>query len=137
MSRFCTVLTSFQDGKALVDALVEMGWNINQIEIHHEPQHLFGYKGDRREEKANIIIRRKNVGEDSNDIGFAKGEDGSYATIISEYDANQYNEQWIGKLKGSYAFHKIKREQENRGRKVVRSRCRKTGKQRIEVSGYR
>ena len=138
MSRYCTVKTEFKDDEALVQALMETGkWTAAQIEVHQNPKHLFGYKGDRREETAHIIIRRKHVGNVSNDIGFVKAEDGSCEAIISKYDKSRFNDQWMARLKGSYAYHTIKRQQERCGRQVARTRCPNTGRQRVEVTGYR
>lgn len=137
MSRYCTIKTIFQDGSALVNALLETGnWTTEQIEVHSEPQSLRGYRGDVRSERANIIIRRKHVGSSSNDLGFVKDEDGNYKAIISEYDSRRYGATWIGQLKGNYAFHKVRGEQETRGRTVSRTR-QKNGHQQIIVTGYR
>jgi len=137
MSRYVTVKTEFRDQNALIDALMETGgWAREQIEVHQTPQNLFGHRGDKRKQKANIIIRKKHVGCSSNDIGFVN-EDGSYKAIISVYDQRNYGPAWIGKLKGNYAFHKIRREQESRGRSVSRTRCPRTGKQKLEITGYR
>lgn len=138
MSRYCTIEVNFQDGQALLAALMETGsWTNEQIEVHEVPQHLFGYKGDLREQKAHIIVRRKIVGQYANDIGFVKDENGQYQAIISEFDTRKYGSRWLGQLKGNYAFHKIRKEQESRGRRVARTRCDDTGRQRIEVTGYR
>jgi transposase len=127
----------FKDSDALIDALAETSpWTAEQIEVHTEPQHLFGYTGDRRTQKAHIIIRRKHVGRSSNDIGFIRKEDSTYEAIISEYDSSKYGSKFMGQLKGSYAFHKLRREQESRGRKVSRTRC-PNGRQRVEITGYR
>lgn len=137
MSRYCIVETQFKDSGALINALMETGkWTIEQIEVYEIPQNLLGYCGDIREQKAHIIIRRKHVGKASNDIGFIRLEDGTYEAIVSEYDSKQYNTAWINKLKGNYAFHKICREQEARGRSVSRERC-PDGRQRVVVTGYR
>lgn len=137
MSRYCVVKTQFTDPNALIEALVETGnWTPEQIERHTDPQHLFGYHGDERTEKAHIIIRRKFVGSASNDIGFVIGKDGNYEAIISAYDSNKYSAKWIGQLKGNYAYHKVRREMESRGRSVSRERC-PDGYQRIVVTGYR
>lgn len=137
MSRYCEVQTQFRDREALIDALMETGkWTLAQIEHHTVAQHLLGYHGDKRPEKANIIIRRKFVGSVSNDIGFVIGEDGNYKAVISEYDANKYGPKWIGALTGNYAYQKVRREMEPRGRKVTRER-RQNGRQRITVTGYR
>lgn len=137
MSRYCVVETQFLDGNVLVAALIETGnWTIQQIEIHTDPQNLFGYRGDRREQKAHIIIRRKNVGTSSNDIGFLMNSEGNYEAIISEYDSNRYGQKWVGKLTGNYAYHKVRREQESRGRTVSRERL-PSGRQKVTVTGYR
>lgn len=137
MSRYCVVKTQFKDCEALIKALRETGgWTKDQIEIHDIPQHLYGYTGDQRTETANIIIRRQHVGRASNDIGFIRNEDGHYEAIISAYDVNKYGSTWIGQLRGNYAYHKIRREQESRGRMVSRTRC-PSGRQRIEIRGYR
>jgi hypothetical protein len=138
VSRYVTVKTQFNDGKALVSALMETGkWSIEQIEIHNNPRHLVGYKGKERPEVAHIIIRREHVGEASNDIGFVKNADGSYEAIISEFDSRKYGAKWVANLKGNYAYHKIRVAQESRGRRVVRNRCPRTGRQQIEITGYR
>lgn len=52
---------------------------------------LIGYRGDKRRDKADIVIRRKVVdkmlsGGSSNDIGFLKTEDGTVSVIVSDYD---------------------------------------------------
>jgi len=130
-------MTKFQDEAALIDALLETGnWARHQIEIHSPPQNLFGYRGDKRSQKAHIIIRRKHVGSASNDLGFVRGENGNYEAIISEYDSSKYGKAWIGQLTGNYAYHRIRREQESRGRRVTRERC-PNGHQRVVVQGYR
>lgn len=138
MSRYCTVKTEFKDGCALIDALMETGkWTVEQIEVHNEPQHLKGYTNDTRPETAHIIIRRKHVGGASNDIGFVKENDGNYRAIVSSYDSKKYGSRWMSQLKGNYAFHKLRRGQEARGRHVSRTRCSKTGRQLVEIIGYR
>ncbi len=137
MSRYVTVLTVFKDKEVLISALCETGeWSLDQIEVHNPPKFLYGYRGNERQEKANIIIRRKHIGKASNDIGFIIDDNGNYQQVISEYDLRKLGKQWVGNLKANYVFHKIKTEQETRGRKVSRTRC-PNGKQRIEISGYR
>lgn len=136
MSLYCTIETQFKSPEALVLALMETGlWTAEQIEIHSEPQNLFGYHGDLRPEKANIIIRRKNISNASNDIGFVQ-ENGIYKAIISEYDGRKYNKSWVDKLKQSYSFYAIKFQQEKLGRKVVRTNM-PDNRIRVEVRGYR
>ena len=137
MSQYCTVRTEFRNLQALLHALSETGgWVLENIEVHEGGQNLIGYRGDTRPEIAHVIIRKGFVGDASNDIGFVKTEEGSYAAIISQYDKTRYNQQWLNNLKKNYAFHSIKIEQENRGRTVSREILDK-GRQRITVNGYR
>ena len=137
MSRYATILTEFKDSDALLVAIAETGdWTIEQIEVHDVPQHLFGYTGDKRQEMAHIIVRRKHVGSSSNDIGFVKTEDGTYEAIISEYDSRKFGPAWNKQLKCNYAYEKIRKDMTQRGRRVSRFR-EANGTQRIVVTGYR
>lgn len=137
MSMYCVIETQFKNEEALIFALIETGlWRKDQIEIHSEPQHLVGYRGDLRQDKANIIIRRKYIGPSSNDIGFQRNKDGTFKAIISEFDKSRYNQSWIDKLKSNYAFHAIRLQQEKKGRQVSRTKL-PDGKQRVEIKGYR
>jgi len=137
MSMYCSVQTQFKSAEALIAALMESGqWQASQIEVHEVPQNLYGYKGDMREQTAHIIIRRQNVGGSSNDLGFLKKEDGTYEAIVSQFDKRKYNDSWMAGLKGNYAFHVIRQQQERRGRSVRRERL-PNGRQRVLVGGYR
>jgi len=137
ISRYCTVKTQFKDGSSLFKALMETGnWTEAQIEVHSDPQHLFGYHGDQRAEVAHIIIRRVYVGNSANDIGFVKKDDGTYEALISEFDSDKYGAQWIGHLKGSCAFYAVEKEMAAYGRTVARVR-EANGHQTIRVTGYR
>lgn len=137
MSLYCVIKTEFKNSNALILALMETGqWSKEQIEVHSEPQNLFGYRGDLRSEKADIIIRRKNVGPSSNDIGFQKNEDGTYTAVISEFDKTKYSEHWTNKLKQSYSYHAIRIQQESKGRSVTRTKL-PNNNIRVEIKGYR
>lgn len=139
MSHYCQIETAFNDQQALIEALtsVERGWELNQIEIHQVPQSLFGYHGDERKEKANIIIRRRHVGPAANDIGFIRQDDGSYKAIISEYDKRtRFNDRFMGKLKIEYACIAVERQARQRGKTVTRV-PQKDGRVILKIKGYR
>jgi hypothetical protein len=137
MSSYCNVQTEFKNQSALIAALMETGnWTKNQIEVHTDPKNLIGYQGDVRADKAHIIIRREFVGSASNDLGFVKTENGNYTAIISSYDSSRYNKAWLNNLKGNYAYHTIKEQQEARGRIVSREKL-AGNKQRLHIKGYR
>ena len=101
MSHYTRLKTRIMNREHLVEALKEMGFR--HVEAHDEPRHLYGYLGDRRMDTAHVIIRRKHVGRSSNDIGFLRGEDGSFTAIISGYDRTKYSEKWLDRLSFAYA----------------------------------
>jgi len=138
MSRYCTVKTEFMDRDSLVKALMETGnWSLDQIEVHDVAQHLIGYNGDTRRETANVIVRRANIGDYSNDLGFVLNDKGLFEAVISEFDSRKFNQQWVGKLTGNYAFNVLDKELTAYGRTVTRTKCEETGRQRVEITGYR
>lgn len=102
MSHYSKIKTKITSRKSLVKALMRMGFKENQIEIHDEATNLYGYQGDKRDDVANVIIRRKNVGAASNDLGFVLDEDGTYRAIISDYDSHKYNKKWLNNLSTGY-----------------------------------
>ena len=72
----------FKDRSLLLAALAELGYA--DIE-EGEQLPLYGYQGDRRPETAEIVVRRQVIGPASNDLGFARTQEG-YVPIVSEYD---------------------------------------------------
>ncbi|GGM48019.1 DUF1257 domain-containing protein [Dactylosporangium sucinum] len=101
MSHFTRVRTALRDAGLLANALGAAGFPA--VEVHDEPQTLFGYHGDARPERAEVIVRRAHLGEASNDLGFRRTTDGTFEAIISEYDRRQYDEAWLGTVSQHYA----------------------------------
>lgn len=96
-----------EDGEAIKSALDEMGY---VYEEHQEAQNLYGYAGDKRKQKAHIIVRRQHVGSAANDVGFVRKADGKYEMIISEFDRNQGHKQgqdFMKNMKKIYAKHNV------------------------------
>jgi Protein of unknown function (DUF1257) len=119
-SHYATVETNFQDVDCLVEALEELNENwTDRIEVHDQPQTLYGYHGDARPEKAEIVIRRKYISSVSNDIGFVRGQSGKFGAIISEYDSGHYNQEWLGKLKQTYAKQTMRKKAKASGLRIV------------------
>ena len=77
------------DEEVLLETLAEFGYDSSKVEVHESPVKLDGYRGDKREQKAHVVIRRRNVGAMSNDIGFEKRADGSYAAWVSDFDKSR------------------------------------------------
>ena len=137
MSHFVQCQTEFRDPKALVAALVECGFEKNQIEVHQDAVPLYGYKGDVRPQKAHIVIRRQHVGQAANDVGWELQADGTYCAWISEYDRrHRFNESMQNRVKQEYAYQVIARQQRARGRTVTRERL-PNGELEVVIGGYR
>lgn len=93
------------------------------------PQNLEGYQGDQRQQRADIIIPRSQVGGASNDIGFTKGPDGTYKAIISDYDSRRHGQTWLNTVKWNAGDAGIRREAKRMGMLAV---SRKVTKGQIE-----
>lgn len=103
MSAYHSYELDVTDQDCLVEALEEQGF---KPVVNEQGQHLEGYQGDKRKQVAQVVIPRKQVGGVSNDIGFAKDENGKYQAVISEFDRSKYNEKWLNKIKQAYAAKK-------------------------------
>lgn len=118
MSAYREQETAMTDVDCLKDSLQEMPLNSGQKctpEVHAQPVHLEGYHGDKRRQTAEIVIKRSQVGSSSNDIGFARSEDGNFKAIISSFDSGFYNEKWMKELKKKYAEKKVMKSASNAG----------------------
>jgi len=147
MSHFVECRTEFRDPAALVAALVELGFQESQIEVHEHAVPLYGYHGDVRAQKAHIVIRRQHVGSGANDVGWERQPDGAYRAWISEFDAGigqyarqqasaRFNQTMQDRIKQEYACQVIVRQQRARGRSVERQRL-PNGEIEVTIAGYR
>ena len=119
MSAYLPFETEFNDRDCLVKALAENDViQYTNVEVHETPQNLVGYHGDMRQQKAHIIVRRKDIGGASNDIGFLKGENGKFTAIISDFDKNKHNAHYMTGLKRSYAAARMHKEARRQGLKL-------------------
>jgi len=147
MSHYVECKTEFHDADALVASLVECGFEESQIEIHTEAVPLYGYQGDVRQQKANIVIRRQHVGSGANDVGWKFQSNGAIRAIVSEFDAGsgaysnrrstaRFNQAMQDRIKQEYAYQIISRQQRARGRSVSRQRL-PDGEIEVVIEGYR
>ena len=104
MSHYSTIRTVLVDRDKLVQSLADLGF-AGKVKVHGEAQRLQGYRGDLRNQTAEVIIPRRYVGRSSNDIGFKAGADGVYSAIISNFDRRKYSDKWLGRLTQRYAYH--------------------------------
>lgn len=139
MSAYSTNSTPhFKDAELLIQSLCEMGFKREEIELHENATNLIGYRGDVRSDKANVIIRRQFVdarlsGGASNDIGFRRNENGTYDAIISRFDSNYANAEWLGKLSGNYAKNAIIQKATKQGLRFLGT-TKKNGKTELQFA---
>ena len=123
MSKYlCFADIVFKDRQLLLAALADLGY-ANVEEGAKLP--LYGYQGDQRPETAEIVIRRKLVGAASNDLGFARTDQG-YVPIISEYD--------LRVLHGGHFLAKLRTAYSERVVEEVRKRLHGTARRTVEGS---
>jgi len=99
MSHFTRVRTALRDPELLAKALGAVGLT---PEVHEQAQPLYGYQGDVRPERAEVIVRREHLGRLSNDIGFRRAVDGAFEAIVSQFDRQEYGEPWLQRLTQEY-----------------------------------
>lgn len=90
----------FKDRRLLLAALADVGYP--EVE-EGDRLPLFGYRGDRRTETAEIVVRRSHLGSASNDLGFTRTPQG-YVPIVSEYDQQAlHGGQLLVRLRTAYS----------------------------------
>jgi hypothetical protein len=102
MSKYDGYETTMTDQDCLVESLGAHGY---PVEVATEPggRNLVGYAGDTRPQKAEVIIRRKDLGEASNDIGFKRAANGNFEATISQCDSGiGYGQPWLSKVRKTY-----------------------------------
>ncbi len=104
MSAYITLATPMTDQECLLEALDELGFGADKVEVHPEGTALVGYEGQRRQQKAHVVIRRQYVGSASNDIGFERTTTG-FRAHVSGYDHPRFGGGWLTRLASSYQEH--------------------------------
>ena len=112
MSHLADLTTTIKDTGALIEALIQVGFKREQIEIHSTAVTMTGYHGIADNKKAHIIIRKQHTGIPS-DIGFEMGADGFYHAHIDNYNyspnfggshcrGGHYDDTWTQKVQTYY-----------------------------------
>jgi Protein of unknown function (DUF1257) len=125
MSHFTTLRTQIADVKALQTALADLGFK--DVEVYEKAQPLHGYRGDERQQTAEVIVRRRHIGLLSNDLGFKRNATGTFDAIISDFDRRTYSQEWLDRLTQRYAYHVARAKLEEQGF-VLTSEEQKDGK---------
>jgi hypothetical protein len=107
---------------ALKKALVNMGFKAQDLQDHgQEKVQLKGYQGDRRNQRANLVIKgsgwgsANRVGSASNDLGWEVMEDGSMQFHVSQNETGHYNANWQRRLMQQYTLEATKEVAEEQG----------------------
>lgn len=107
MSHYSIIDTQIVSVEHLLRALAQMGFP--EVETHESPQTLYGWRGDARPQRAEVIIRKEYLGPASNDIGFKRNAAGRFEAVVSEYDRQSgYGSAWLQRLTQLYAYHVAK-----------------------------
>ncbi len=100
MSKYGQTQTVLREQKYLVEALKEMGY---EIEVHPEGTQLNSYYSEQEAKVVNIIIRRQHLRGAYGDIGFARQPDGQLIVIKDELDEHcGYGTKWLGRVQQLY-----------------------------------
>jgi hypothetical protein len=91
---------AFSDRGLLLAALADLGYDRYEV---GQGLLLFGFQGDRREETAEVVVRRQHLGRLSNDLGFARTAAG-LVPVISEFDQRTLlGGQFLARLRAAYS----------------------------------
>ncbi|MFI0479475.1 DUF1257 domain-containing protein [Actinomadura sp. 9N215] len=134
MSHFTRVRTTLRDADLLAKALAAVGFTA--VETHDDPQTLYGYQGDARPERAEVIVRRRHIGRASNDIGFRRQSNGSFEAIISDYDRHRYDHAWLAKVGRAYGHAAALRYAEDNGYEIDSDVVGEDGERRLVLRRY-
>jgi hypothetical protein len=89
MSQYLVVECEIDKEKYIVEGLKDMGFSMDEIEIHQTSQTLMNYNGQPGPQKGNIIVRRKYFKQRTKsgwnaDLGFEKVNDSYKIHVNSE-----------------------------------------------------
>jgi hypothetical protein len=86
VSAYRKLKTQFSSRYRLRQALEAAGVEFEEVPVGQAERHLYGYHGDERPETATFIVRRSQIGNLSNDLGYHwNGQ--CYEEIVSDYDS--------------------------------------------------
>ena len=125
MSAYVVSDCQIKNREDLVRALEEV-FGTGTVEVHDSPFNLMAYAGDKREDVANVVVRRRHVGGASNDVGFLQAEDGGWKAIVSKYDQGYLKKklggEFVTQIKTLAAVNAAERVAHSRGMKTTRVR---------------
>jgi hypothetical protein len=132
-SAYVSVETEYRDGAILAATLRELGY---AVEEHASAVSLLDYHGAVRPQRANIVIRRQNVGPSANDVGFERLPSGSYRAHVSEYDnRSTFTAEKQRQLKARYSRNLVVKQAKAKGYAVASEKV-ENGKIKLVLRRY-
>lgn len=136
MSKYKAIETAFTSREQLIAAIKECYGDVVEVHEVGKGVNLFGYSGDRRQEKADIIVRRAHIEDAANDLGFVTREDGKIDVVISEFDQTSVAASMVRNVTQTYAVNGAIAAAKKKGLKVA-EKTRVNGKVYVKLRGYR
>lgn len=133
MSHFTRIQTTIVDQGALVLALADAGY---EAQVHEEPVRLHGFLGEGRDQRAHVVVPKRQVGWASNDLGFERTSDGTFRAWISDFDARKHDSRWLAQLTQRYAYHVTVHKLTQQSFEVVGQEQREDGSIRVLVRRF-
>jgi hypothetical protein len=136
MSKYLRVATQIRNEALLVQALEEVCGELGIEYERGEGLALYGWKGRRRRETAEYVIRRHHIDQAANDMGFRRLPDGGFEAIISAYDQWHRGRRILDQIRQRYACHAVTRAACSQGLTVVPQKS-QSGEIRLQLRAYR
>lgn len=124
MSAYITVSTPMIDRTLLLQALADVGFGPEKVEVHQQAARLVGYEGFQRDQTAHVVIRKAFLSPSSNDLGFTETSTG-YRLVVSDYDKARFGRGWLTKVSERYRLREAERDARLRAEELERERERK------------
>jgi hypothetical protein len=101
MSEYVTQRVGAATREGIVEALIDLGFPREVIEVHEVAVPLVGYQGDQRSTRAHVIVRRAAVASHMsvgapNDAGWERRADGTWRAHVSAYDQQWWSRGDVG-----------------------------------------
>lgn len=121
MSHFARIVCKFRDAEALKVALAVLG--IMKVSVHDKPVAVRSYTGKPTVNKANVVVRREDIGDSAADMGWQTGENSE--AWIDEYCNPVVREhggltQFSAKVAREYSCAVLERTARARGKTAQR-----------------
>ncbi len=101
MSKLRRIPTAMTSATHLVAALEQSG--LREVERVSELAPLMSWRGQPLPERAEILVRRRQIGATADDLGFVRGADGRYEALVSEILLSRFDRRWFAELEKRYA----------------------------------